>query len=273
MTGAALRGVLVALMVLTPALYLPSSITDSTEIAVFLAILAFVLTFTEYNSAFPSFIEFRDAPPLNRIRFVTLITMVSFLTLICKHIYAPTNVTALASGFGQLIAHLADFPYSPVRLVVLMLPAHVDLALVNMVRMAAGVSYLMALGMVLAFLYAIRIRNWPTGNGAFNVWINLPLFDPTAGGDVISRLQRDGRINVIAGFLLPFLIPAVVKAAADFIDPIMLTNPQTLIWTMCGWAFLPASMIMRGMAMLRVADLIEAKRRRVYSNADAMPAA
>ncbi|MFC3612507.1 hypothetical protein ACFORG_01930 [Lutimaribacter marinistellae] len=273
MTGAALRGVLVALMVLTPALYLPSSITNSTEIAVFLAILAFALTFAEYNSAFPSFIEFRDAPPLNRIRFITLITMVSFLTLICKQVYAPTNVTALVSGLGHLVTHLADFPYSPVRLVVLMLPDQVDLTLVNMVRTAAGVSYVMALAMVLGFFYLIRIRNWPTGNGAFNVWVNLPLFDPTTGGDVIARLQRDGRINVVAGILLPFLIPAVVKVAADFIDPIMLTNPQTLIWTMCGWAFLPASMVMRGMAMLRIADLIEAKRRRAYSNAEAMPAA
>ena len=27
--------------------------------------------------------------------------------------------------------------------------------------------------------------------GSFNVWINLPTFDPTTGGDVVERLERD----------------------------------------------------------------------------------
>ena len=44
-TGAAIRGILVALLVLTPALYLPVSSTNGTEIVVFLAILAFSLLF------------------------------------------------------------------------------------------------------------------------------------------------------------------------------------------------------------------------------------
>ncbi|WP_164660531.1 hypothetical protein [Tropicibacter sp. Alg240-R139] len=272
-TGAALRGILVALMVVTPALYLPGYTTDSPEIVVLLAILAFVLTFAEYNSTFPSFIEFRDAPPLNRLRFIALMSMVVLLTLICKHKYAPTNVTTLFAGMGVLIAHLVDFPFSPVRLVVLMLPDHATLSTVNSVRIAAGVSYVVALATVAAFYIAVRVRGWPVGNGAFNVWINLPLFDPTTGGDVVSRLQRDGRINVVLGVLLPFFIPAVVKATADLVNPIMLDNPQTLIWTMSAWAFLPASMIMRGMAMLRVSDLIEEKRRRTYANAEAVQTA
>ena len=53
-----------------------------------------------------------------------------------------------------------------------------------------------------AFLVLVRIMNWPVRQGAFNVWVNLPLFDPTAGGDVIYRLQRDARINIALGFLL-----------------------------------------------------------------------
>jgi len=89
----------------------------------------------------------------------------------------------------------------------------------------------------------------------------------------VSRLQRDGRINVVLGVLLPFFTPAVVKATSDLVNPIMLDNPQTLIWTMSAWAFLPASMIMRGMAMLRVSDLIEEKRRRAYANAEAVQTA
>ena len=60
-----------------------------------------------------------------------------------------------------------------------------------------------------------------------------------------------------------------MKGAAGLFDPITMDNPQTLIWTMSAWAFLPASMIMRGIAMSRVADLIEEKRMRAYAEAKA----
>ncbi|MCL6285884.1 hypothetical protein M3P21_20410 [Ruegeria sp. 2012CJ41-6] len=267
-TGAVMRGLLVAVMVATPALYLPGYLTSSVEIVVLVAILAFVLTFAEYNSAFPSFIEFRDAPPLNRLRFVALMSMVTFLTLIIKHQYEPTNVTALFSGLGVLTAHMVDFPYSPVRLIVLMLPDHSSLDTINAVRLAAGLAYVLSLTTILTFYFSVRVRGWPTSNGAFNVWINLPLFDPTTGGDVVARLQKDGRANMVIGFLLPFVIPALVKIASNFVNPFPMENPHTLIWVVSAWAFLPASMVMRGMAMMRIAELIEEKRRRAYEDAD-----
>ncbi len=261
-----------ALMVLTPALYLPVSSTNGTEILVFLAILAFILTFAEYNSAFPSFIEFRDAPPVNRLRFVGLMSMVTFLTLICKNIFDPTELTAFAYGVGLAVANVVDFPYSPVRLIVLMLPADASQSLIELVRVTAGVAYVAALVTIASFAYAVKVRGWPTGNGAFNVWTNLPLFDPTKGGDVVTRLQRDGRLNICIGILLPFLIPAVIKLMSSVIAPISLNNPQTLIWTMSAWAFLPASMIMRGVATLRIAGLIVEKRR-AYSTSETTQAA
>jgi hypothetical protein len=98
--------------------------------------------------------------------------------------------------------------------------------------------------------------------------VNLPLFDPTAGSDVVERLHRDARINIALGFLLPFIVPAVVKLASDLIDPLTLQNPQTLIWTLAAWAFLPASIIMRGIAMGKIAGMIEEQRRRAYANAE-----
>ncbi len=263
---------MVALMVLTPALYLPVSSTNGTEIVVFLAILAFFLTFAEYNSAFPSFIEFRDAPPVNRLRFVGLMSMITFLTLICKNAYAPSDLTGLFYALGMGIANVVDFPYSPVRLVVLVLPADANAPLIELVRISASVAYVAALVTIASFAYAVKMRGWPTGNGAFNVWTNLPLFDPTKGGDVVTRLQRDGRLNISIGVLLPFLIPALIKLLTDYANPISLSNPQTMIWTMSAWAFLPASMIMRGMATLRIANLIVEKRR-AYSTAESTQAA
>jgi hypothetical protein len=77
---------------------------------------------------------------------------------------------------------------------------------------------------------------------------------------VVARLGRDARINVMLGFLLPFVTPVVVQIASVGFQPLGLTSPQTLIWTMTLWAFLPASLFMRGIAMSRVAEMILARR-------------
>lgn len=43
------------------------------------------------------------------------------------------------------------------------------------------------------------------------------------------------------------------------LDP---AEPQTLTWMIAAWAFLPASLFMRGIAMGRIATMIRDKRRR-----------
>ena len=269
LTSAFVRAALMALLIAMPSLMLPDVSSDTTQIVVLVAILAFLMTFVEYFSEYPSIVEFRFAPPFNRLRFVALFTTITLLSLICAGKTDPTNLSHLVGKFGALLGNAIDFPYSPVRLVVLMLPQGSDPEVIGAVRTAAGISYMVSLVSLFIFVTMVRMLGWPTRQRAFNVWINLPLFDPTAGGDVLQRLKRDAGLNIVLGVLLPFLIPAVVKAAADIIDPITMDNPQTLIWTMSAWAFLPASMIMRGIAMSRVADLIQEKRMRAYAEAKA----
>tara|TARA_R110000787_G_scaffold42260_3_gene103870 strand:+ start:706 stop:1530 length:825 start_codon:yes stop_codon:yes gene_type:complete len=265
MTSAAARGLLISTMILTPALLLPDLGTDSTPFILLVALLAGVLTFVEYNSVFPSIIEFREAAPFNRLRFATLFATVFLLSIILRGITDPTSMTTAVTAIGTIVGNAMDFPYSPVRMVVLMLPTDASVETVRFVRTAAGIAYIVSLIAMIAFVVLVRILNWPVRSGAFNVWVNLPLFDPTAGGDVLERLQRDARINIALGFLLPFLLPAVVKLAADLIEPITLHQPQTLIWTIAAWAFLPASIIMRGIAMGKIAVMIEEKRKRAYA--------
>jgi len=236
--------------------------------AVLIALLAAFMTFIEYNSNSPSIVEFRDAPPFNRLRFATLAVTVILLSLICRGKTDPTLLTNAFTSVGTILGHSIDFPYSPVRMVVLMLPADASTAVVDSVRTAAGIAYLTSLMAMAAFLILVRIMGWPARGGAFNVWVNLPLFDPTTGRDVLQRLHRDARINIALGFLLPFLLPAVVKAASGLLNPITLENPQTLIWTMTAWAFLPASMIMRGIAMQRIAEMIRDQRKRFHGSSD-----
>lgn len=266
--GAIVRAILVVLLITLPSLLLPGPHADGKQIIALVAIFGAALTIFEYASTYPGLVEFRDAPPFNRIRFSSLMLTVLLLTIIARGNYEPTHLTEFVTAVGGLIGYAIDFPYSPVRLVVLMLPEGTPIEHIFAVRTAAGMSYLISLLSLAWFLVVLRLRNWPVTGGTFNVWINLPTFDPTAGKDVVQRLERDARVNIALGFVLPFLTPAVVKAAAVLFGAISLESPQTLIWTVTAWAFLPASLFMRGIAMGRVAKMIAAKRAAAYAHAD-----
>ena len=270
LTSALARALLVAILVVTPSLLLASTGADTEQLVVILAIIAASMTFIEYYGRSPSIIEFRFAPPYNRLKFGGLAVSIVLLTLICREIHLPSDWGYLLSKLGNDLGYAIDFPYSPVRLMVLMLPADASPQLVELVRTASGIAYMTSLVMMFIFLTCVRLLGWPTRSGAFNVWMNLPLFDPTGGGDVLARLKRDAGLNIVLGALLPFIIPAAVKTASDLIDPISMTDPQTLVWTVTAWAFLPASMLMRGIAMSRIADLVEEKRKRAYAEADTL---
>jgi len=269
LTGAMLRAVLAVLLVATPSLLLPGTSADTTQIVALVAIFAAAFTFVEYSSACPSLVEFRDAPPFNRIRFSALFVTVFLLSVILRGQTEPTTVGLLCEAIGLRIGEALDFPYSPVRLVLLMLPEASPAELVSSVRTAAGLSYLVSMVALAIFVLILRSRLWPGRGGGFNVWVNLPTFDPTAGGDVVDRLNRDGNVNLVLGFLLPFLIPAAIKMASDTFDPVTLADPHTLIWTMTAWAFLPASLLMRGTALTRLARMISMQRARAHAAADA----
>lgn len=250
------------LLIACPSLLLPGVSPDTAQIVALVSMFAAMLVVFEYASAYPGLVEFRDAPPFNRVRFTSLFITVLLLTLITRGLYVPSNLTGFLEAIGTVIGQAIDFPYSPVRLVVLMLPAGASPEHIGLVRTLAGIAYLVSLLTLAVFLIVLRLKGWPNGAGTFNVWINLPTFDPTAGGDVVVRLERDARFNIALGFLLPFLTPAVIKAGASIFGSISLENPQTLIWTVAAWAFLPASLFMRGIAMGRIAAMIEDKRRK-----------
>ena len=261
LTGAAVRAFLVMVLFATPSVLLPDVGTDTKQMVALVALFVGLLTLVEYNTTYPGLIEFRDAPPFNRVRYLMLFATIFTLGVIQRGITDPSTLTDLMSAIGELIGRAMDFPYSPVRLATLTMTDAASPDQVAAVRTAAGMAYLISLISLSAFVILLKAGSWPKRDEAFNVWVNLPTFDPTAGGDVVERLERDARINIALGFLLPFVIPAIVKTASEGFEPLTLTTPQTLIWTLAAWAFLPASLFMRGIAMGRIADMIREKRR------------
>ena len=275
LTGALVRAFLVVVMIATPSLILPGVTADVAQVVTLVALFAAALTFFEYASTYPGLVEFRDAPPFNRIRFGSLFVTVILLSLMTAGTISPSPISNMIASVGSVVGKTIDFPYSPVRLVVLMLPPEASVNHVHLVRDSAGLAYFISLFTLAYFIIMQRVRRWPMRNGNFNVWVNLPTFDPTAGGDVVERLERDARFNIALGFLLPFLTPAVIKSATSLFGTVSLDSPQTLIWTVAAWAFLPASLFMRGIAMGRIAMLIAQKRKltsKEEGNAGLLPA-
>jgi hypothetical protein len=259
-TGAAVRAFLVMVVIVLPSVILPGIGTDTKQIVALMALFAGTLVFVEYNAVYPSLVEFRDGAPFNRIRYLMLLAIILFLSVILADREDPTTVSRLFKAVGIVVGEALDFPYSPVRLATYMIADTATAEQVLDVRTTAGTAYLVSILSLAVFVIVLKLAGWPSTKSAFNVWVNLPTFEPTAGGDVVDRLERDARVNLAIGFLLPFLVPAIVAVATSGLPASTLTSPQTLVWTMAAWAFLPASLLMRGVAMARVADMIRVKR-------------
>lgn len=267
--GAVLRAICVVALVTLPSMLLPIQSKDGAQIVALVAIFGAIFTLVEYTVASPSFIEFRSAPPFNRLRFIALFATVLVLSLIMRGNEAPSTLTLVLQLLGERIGGSLDFPFSPVRLIILMMPQDTPDYTLYLIRISAGLAYLVSLLSIAIFGLLLRFHHWPRRSGAFNVWVNMPMFDPTGGGDVVKRLNRDSQSNLILGFLLPFVFPAVGKLVSIFVMPITVNDPQTLIWMVAAWAFLPASLLMRGIALSRVAQLIHKQRKREYARAAA----
>lgn len=259
-TAAAVRAFLVMILIVMPSVILPGIGTDTKQIVALVALFGGALVFFEYNAVYPSLIEFRDGAPYNRIRYLMMLTIVVFLSAIVADLENSTTVTRLFHALGLIIGSALDFPYSPVRLASYMLDNTATAAQIAQVKVAAGTAYLISLFSLALFVIVLKLVGWPSTKSAFNVWVNLPTFEPTAGGDVVDRLVRDSHANLAVGFLLPFVIPAIIAVLTRGIPAETLTSPQTLIWAMALWAYLPAALIMRAVAMARIADMIRIKR-------------
>ncbi|MGQ0611083.1 MAG: hypothetical protein ACT4N9_08275 [Paracoccaceae bacterium] len=269
MTGAGLRALLVMATIAAPSVLLGVASADARQMVALAAVFAGGLTWVEYRGATPGLVGFREAKPFNRIRFAMVCATVVLLSLIEAGRTAPTPLTEFLRAVGALIGAAMDFPGSPVRLATDLMARADPGQGTEPVRTAAGMALLVALLSLSVFVLVLRPGAWPRRNGAFNVWVNLPTFDPSAGGDVVARLRRDARVNIALGFLLPFWMPVGINLAAPGFQPLSVASPQTLIWTVTAWSFLPASLFMRGVGLGRVAAMIADKRRLSAQGAEA----
>lgn len=264
-----LRGILVAIFVLLPAMLLPGTSQDVAQAVTLIALISAAVVMAEYAAAYPGLVEFRDAKPYNRVRFGLLVAVVLALTLVQRDVAAGEAGMFSATAFW--LASAFDFSFSPIRLLVLSLPQGLPVEHLLNVMASAALAFVMCMLGVLVFIAMMVLGYWPAKGSSFNVWINLPNFDPTKGVDVVQRLERDAQINVLLGVILPFSLPVLLHLSSLLVQPITFEAGLTLVWGLAFWAFIPFSLIMRGIAMYRVAQLIRAQRRRIAEEEAAVP--
>ncbi len=239
--GTALRALLVAALVLAPALLLPPP-AETAQILVLFALIAGGLTALEYGARHPGLVEFRHAPPYNRLRFAALAGLVMALPLV---LLAPGWLSAP----GRWVAAVLGLPGSPLHLL-LALFAPADRAALEA---AAGLGVIWAAALVCLFLWLARRRGWPGRRRAFNLWVNLPSHDAAAGRDVASRLDRGAQASLI---LVPVWLvgwPLVLTGLDRLLAPLSGAEPQTQAWLLAAWLFVPTSLLMRAIALSQVA--------------------
>jgi hypothetical protein len=179
-----------------------------------------------------------------------------------------SSLALIVNAFGIVVAAALDFPFSPVQMIGVHLPPGLDPFLVAKIQGMTGLATLVFLIAAGLFALLTRLGQWPSPDNPFNVWINLPTFDPNGGGDIVKRLRRTAAITMIVGAVAPFVLPVVGVVAANHVGLDVLGSPHALVWGITLWMFIPLSLIMRGLAMSRIARMIGERRDRLTASLD-----
>ena len=241
--GAALRAAIAVAVVAVPSFVVPTVGVGTAEVVVLTAIIAGAVVALEYGASSPALVEFRHAPPYNRIRVSALASM----TLLGAAVIDPASAWAgLAQATGGAVATAFDAPWSPVGALLDAAPAAAG--------PMAGAAVLCGTVAILAFA---RVGGWPGERADLNVWANLPTFH--ARGDAAARLRAHAGVNAALGIGAAYALPSL----AVWLQPLhglrAAENDLLLVWAVALWAFLPTTLILRAIALRRVAAMVAAR--------------
>lgn len=267
--GALVRAALVIVAIALPGLILPYENDDFSLLMTLVALFMGGLTFVEYVAVAPGLIEFRFAPLYNAMRFATLVLMLALTSFtVLAQIDAQAG-TGAVRDLGARLGSVLDVPLSPLRSLLRILPASADPAQAELLRQGGALVLVSGVAMIGLLCALMRWTHWP-GVG-FNLWTNMPTFYSSDDSALARRLRRDALVSVVLALALPYLLPEIARQLSHFLATAAPWSTLSLIWTVVAWAFLPAGLFMRGMAILRAARQIERSCRET-SEQDGVPA-
>lgn len=259
--GALTRAIVLVLIVAAPAFLLPGVSVASQEITLVVAGIGAAFTIFEYASTHPVLIDFRFAPPYNRMRFLVFGAQVIAVVFLCR---AHAGQDPFSQGYlaaADRIAAYLDFPLSPVSFGAGIVADRVSPAFGDLVVQAAALSFAVTIVPLVLFGLLLWVMGWPVRRHDFNLWVNLPTFEPVYGAAVARGLTRDGRVNLIAGIAALYLLPFILAQIAGMYG--LATEPgyQPVVWGATIWAVVSGSLLIRGLAILKIAHLVSRVQR------------
>lgn len=254
--GALLRAVLVMVLVWLPAFLMPLPSPETLQAFAVVALVLAGFVFLEYSAAQPSLIDFRHAPPFNRLKYLAVFLILLAATLLAR----PEGHDSGLWHLADRLADLSSAEWSPPHLAATALAPSSDPQMRLFLHGAFAIGQMVGLLTLGLFWALLHFGFWPPKGQRFNIWTNMPTFEPSNGGDVAERLARDGRVNLILGLILPFLLPVLLGLAMPEGVLHRVERIEVAIWLVGAWCILPISLIMRGMAMGRIAVMIRDQR-------------
>lgn len=255
--GAIFRALWVVVITAIPSLLLPSASQGAAEFALIIGGIIGMFTFFEYGSTTPGFVDFRYAPPYNRFRAFTIAAQIISITLVCRAVELGLSDSTIVEWARQG-AQLLDFPYSPVSMAidsVLSDSRFSDTTAILLVY-CITTSFIVGIGMTLVFSLLLWVFAWPRDRENFNLWANLPTFQPSEGTSITKRLRRDAIFNVLLGAALIYSLPLIPTYGFDWLTVDIFENSQAMVWATTLWVFIATSLIARAAAMLKIARIL-----------------
>jgi hypothetical protein len=227
------------------------------EFALIIGAIIGMFTFFEYGSTTPGFVDFRYAPPYNRFRAFTIAMQVVTITLVCRAVELGLSDSMLVN-WAQQAAQMLDFKYSPVSMAIdnILSDSRFSDTTAILLVYSITTSFVVGVGMTLGLSTLLWVFGWPRDRENFNLWANLPTFQPSDGAAIPKRLRRDAYFNIILGVVLIYALPFIPKYGFDWLTVDIFENNQALLWATTLWVFIATSLIARASAMLKIARIL-----------------
>jgi|LGOV01.1.fsa_nt_gb hypothetical protein len=256
--GAIFRALWVVVVAAIPSLLLPSASQGAVEFALIIGAIIGMFTFFEYGSTTPGFVDFRYAPPYNRFRAFTIAMQVVTITLVCRAVELGLSDSVLVN-WAQQAAQMLDFKYSPVSMAIdnILLGSHFSDTSAILLVYSVTTSFVVGIGMTLTLSLMLWVFAWPRDRENFNLWANLPTFQPSDDVAIHKRLRRDAYFNIILGVALIYALPFIPKYGFDWLTVDIFENNQVMLWATTLWVFISTSLIARALAMLKIAQILK----------------
>lgn len=177
------------------------------------------------------------------------------LSIVFRNAVHDTGNAIVVTDFARSVFAMWDFPGSPVR-AFMGLAGPMTAESIELIGAAAAMALTITTISMGMFACCVAVFSWPLTRDSFNLWVNMPTFDNTSETEAQDALRQSAFISMVIGMTLPYIAPQAAYAFLGPLQPITTTNSLLFVWMIAIWCFIPATSILRAIALYKVAHLL-----------------